>query len=102
MIEFFRNFYQNYRLIFLIFEVFVVLLFTLFFQILFVEKFINFNDEHPYLLNLVWVFVPILLAILINHFIIGKVSSSFFGVFIALILMNLNETRKKLEVKNKK
>lgn len=102
MIEFLKNFYENYRLIFLILEVFVVLLLTLFFQIVFIEKFSNFNKKHPYLSNLVWVFIPIILVVLINHFIIGKVSSSFFGVFIALILMNLNETRKKLEMKNKK
>lgn len=102
MIEFLRNFHQNYRLIFLILEVFVVLLLTLFFQIAFIEKFSNFNEKHPYLSNLVWVFIPIILVVLINHFIIGKVSPSFFGVFIALILMNLNETRKKIEMKNKK
>lgn len=102
MVEFLKNFYQNYRLIFLILEVFVVLLLTLFFQIVFIEKFSNFNKKYPYLSNLVWVFIPIILVVLINHFIIGKVSSNFFGVFIALILMNLNETRKKLEMKNKK
>ncbi|MDU2582700.1 MAG: hypothetical protein E7C82_03245 [Anaerococcus hydrogenalis] len=96
MIEFFRNLYQNYRLIFLILEVFVVLLLTLFFQVVFIEKFTNFKKSHPYLSNLVWVFIPILLVVLINHFIIGKVSNSIFGVFIALILMNLNETRKNL------
>ncbi|WP_049690361.1 hypothetical protein [Anaerococcus jeddahensis] len=102
MVEFLRNFYQNYRLIFLILEVLLVLLLTLFFQIVFVEKFINFNENHPYLSNLVWVLIPILLVVLINHFILRKVSSSFFGVFVALTLMNLNETRKRLEKKNKK
>ena len=96
MIEFFRNLYQNYRLIFLILEVFVVLLLTLFFQVVFIEEFTNFKKSHPYLSNLVWVFIPILLVVLINHFIIGKVSNSIFVVFIALILMNLNETRKNL------
>lgn len=102
MIEFFRNLYQNYRMVFLILEVFVVLLITLVFQVVIIEKFTNFKKNQPYLSNLVWVFIPILLVILINHFIIGKVSKSFFGVFIALMLMNLNETRKNLGIKNKK
>ncbi len=102
MIEFFRNLYQNYRIVFLILEVFLVLLITLVFQVVFIEKFTNFKKSHPYLSNSVWVFIPILLVVLINHFIIEKVSKSFFGVFIALILMNLNETRKNLGIKNKK
>lgn len=99
MIEFLRNFNQNHYIVSFIFEASLILILTIIFEVYFIGKLAKFNKKHPYLSNLTWVIFPMILALLINYFILDKSFKKAVGVFIILIILNIRDTKKTIENK---
>ncbi|MDY3006039.1 hypothetical protein [Anaerococcus porci] len=96
-----RNFHQSHPYIFIIIEIFVVLILSTLLEI-FLVGFIgeDFIRKHPYIANLLSLIIVLMLALGINFLLLGYINDKFYFVVIALLANNILETKRKLDRRN--
>lgn len=94
------NFHENHPYIFILIEIFVVLILSTLLEI-FILGFIgeDFIRKHPYLTNLLSLIIVLILALVINIFVLGYINENFYFVVIALLVSNILETKRRLDSK---